>query len=298
VSQRPATFTSDLSIELLRAACRQVGLDPTGARVLRHHTNAVYRLNRHATVVKITRPGVERQEVTQTVALARRLAAAGVPAVRLWPYRDQPVTLDGSHATFWIAVDTAREPVAADLAMPLRRLHQLTTPADIDIPSLDPFTAITRSLSRPTVLDAGDLAFLRTYADQLRDDHQDLIYEQPLTFIHGDAHHSNTLISPDGPILADWESASLGPSEWDLVTLAVHCQRFGHPPREYQDFVAAYGRDIRTWPGYETLRAVRELRMITTNAWKTTPATPAAEEVHRRIKALRCGDSDAPWQLL
>lgn len=298
MNRRTATFTPDRTLDLLRDACRMAGLDPSGARLLRHHTNAVYRLQRHPIVVKITRPGANLSRIIQTVALATALAEAGVPSIRIWPDLSQPITVDDSHCTFWSAIDVVREPVASDLAEPLRGFHQLGLASGFDLPVLDPFAAIVGSLHRSTVLNIGDLDFLHDYACKLGEDYEAVRFDHPDALIHGDAHHSNTLISSNGPVLADLESACAGPPEWDLVTLAVHCRRFGHPDTEYRDFTTAYGFDIEKWSGYSTLAAVRELRMITTNAWKSAPGTPAASEVERRVQALRAGQDDVRWRLL
>ncbi|NUR93784.1 MAG: aminoglycoside phosphotransferase family protein [Kribbellaceae bacterium] len=298
MSLRSATFTPETSRELLHVACRAVGLDPHDAHLLRHHTNAVYRLARQPVVVKITRPGSGRYRAGQTVAIADALARTNVPTVRLWSDVEQPMAVADSHATFWIAVDIVREPMASDLAEPLRRLHELGLSDLPEVPKLDPFAAIADSLSRRTVLGDDDLHFLRVYAGQLADDYAVLDFERPDCLIHADAHHSNTLVGADGPVLADWESARIGPPEWDLATVAVHCRRFGHPAEEYRDFAATYRREVLDWPGYQTLAAVRELRMITTNAWKSNPGTLAAAEVLSRVSALRHGDLEHRWALL
>lgn len=137
--------------------------------------------------------------------------------MRLWPNVDQPIAVANSYATFWIAVAAARAAEAADLAEPLRRLHRLDPEEVPTLPELDPFAAIANSLARPTVLDTHDLRFLGDYADRLAQDYVTLDFERPNCLIHGDAHHSNMLVGPDGPLLADWESARLGPPEWDLV---------------------------------------------------------------------------------
>ena len=287
-----------MSIELLYAACRAAGLDASGAHLLRHHTNAVYRLARQPVVVKITRPGKGRDRSTRTVAVAEALTGTNVPTVRLWPGLNQPIAVANSYATFWTAVDATRGPTADDLAEPLHRLHHLDPEVLPIVPKLDPFGAIADSLGRPTVLGADDLVFLRDYSEKLAEDYASLDFERPSCLIHGDAHHSNMLVGPDGPLLADWESARLGPPEWDLVTVAVHCRRFEHPADEYEEFARRYGRDIHVWPGYQTLAAIRELRMITTNSWKSAPGTLAASEVLHRIAALRDGDDERRWRLL
>jgi hypothetical protein len=46
------------------------------------------------------------------------------------------------------------------------------------------------------------------------------------------------------------------------------------------------------------MRNVRELRMIASNARKSAPASPGAEEVRRRVAELRSGRSEQRWNLL
>lgn len=115
--------------------------------------------------------------------------------------------------------------------------------------------------------------------------------------LHGDPQHRNALIAPSGTVLCDWDSAVVGPPEWDLVTVDVHCRRFGYPPAHYDDFATAYGRDVREWKGYSVLRDLRELRMITTNARKAQPG-PTLDEVKRRIQGLNHGDEHQRWSIL
>jgi hypothetical protein len=91
---------------------------------------------------------------------------------------------------------------------------------------------------------------------------------------------------------------ALAPLEWDLVTIEIHCRRFARPAREYLDFAAAYGAEVRHAEGYAAIRDLRELRMITTNARKAHRGSPAAREVERRIEQVRAGDLSGSWQIL
>jgi hypothetical protein len=88
------------------------------------------------------------------------------------------------------------------------------------------------------------------------------------------------------------ERLSIGPREWDLVVPAVY-QRLGwYTDPEYDAFVATYGWDVRTWPGFPAFAALRELRMT---AWLVSrlPREPNLKpEANRRIASLR--DPDAP----
>ncbi|MFE7114016.1 hypothetical protein ACFU99_01125 [Streptomyces sp. NPDC057654] len=52
------------------------------------------------------------------------------------------------------------------------------------------------------------------------------------------------------------------------------------------------------WPGFRTLRDIRELRMITTNAKKALHNPGSLEEVERRIDGLRREDVALQWRIL
>jgi aminoglycoside phosphotransferase (APT) family kinase protein len=161
------------------------------------------------------------------------------------------------------------------------------------------FASIERSTLASAFLSAEDTRFLLTRRDQLLQQLAQVRFVLPPTLIHGDAHHRNTLWDSANHrgVLCDWENASLGQPEWDLTTLEVHCRRFEHPRHEYAEFVERYGCDIRDWSGYQWLRDVRELRMITTNARKSTPGSANAHEVQRRVAALRAG-AQIGWRIM
>ncbi|MGH8879363.1 MAG: phosphotransferase, partial [Stackebrandtia sp.] len=200
---------------------------------------------------------------------------------------------------FWryLPQPAARRITAEHLGTLLRALHQ-ARPAPVSMPQLDAGTAIRRSLRTSRILSETDRAFLTTYAETLLERLPGLNYSLPGGLIHGDPQHRNALWDSHTPVLADWDSAGVGPREWDLVTVEVHCRRFGYPESEYAAFTDAYGYDIRDWDGYHLMRDIRELRMITTNARKSAPASPTADEVHRRIQALREQKPGAIWSIL
>ncbi|MCS0634128.1 hypothetical protein NX801_00295 [Streptomyces sp. LP05-1] len=90
----------------------------------------------------------------------------------------------------------------------------------------------------------------------------------------------------------------MGQPEWDLVTVEVHCRRFGHGQEHYQAFADAYGWDVTRWSGYRTLAAIRELQMITTNARKVPDAPRSLEEIKRRVEGIRHRDEHMLWKIL
>ncbi|PWS45692.1 hypothetical protein DKT74_08755 [Streptomyces sp. ZEA17I] len=99
-------------------------------------------------------------------------------------------------------------------------------------------------------------------------------------------------------MLCDWDTIAQGQPEWDLVTIEVHCRRFGYGEAHYQAFVDAYGLDIRESAGYSVLRGIRELRMVTTNTRKVRYAPESLSEIQRRVDGLRRRDEQLRWSIL
>ncbi|MEW2626209.1 phosphotransferase [Streptomyces sp. NPDC048106] len=284
--------------QILERGCTAVGLDSSDARLLRGHTNAVILLKKEQVVVKIARRGSRIDDVARTVQFVRWLMEAGFPTVPLHPV-DQPVIIDQHAITFWQYLPQPAEPVAAaQLAKPLYALHTLPTPP-VSLPVHDNLGAIRRSLSAITCLSTEALAFLGEHAEQLESDLDAVEFELAEGVIQGDPQHRNALHVGDGAaVLCDWDTVALGQPEWDLVTVEVHCRRFGHGERHYAAFADAYGWDVTRWPGYQTLAAIRELRMITTNARKVHHAPGSLREVERRVDGLRRQDRLLAWTIL
>lgn len=293
------TFTPATTRPLLIAACERLGLDPAGARVLRHHSNAVYLLAHTPVVVKISRP--DNTHTRSTVDLVRWLTMHGVPSITLATEATepivQPVEVAGCDVTAWTYLPQIRAISAGEIAEPLAALHR--TPPPPGTRPLDPFTSINRSIAQSACLTIEEKTLLRERSDQLARAWACLEHDTHTALLHGDPQHRNTLwdASAHRAVLCDWESAVVGPLEWDLVTIEIHCRRFGHPQAEYGAFCERYGQDVREWSGYEVTRNIRELRMIASNARKSAPGTAPAEEVRRRITHLDSGP-DLRWHIL
>jgi hypothetical protein len=283
---------------ILERACATTGLDSTGAILLRGHTNAVMRLTREPVVVKIARRGSRLDEVQRTVQFVRWLMDRGFPTVPLHPVADQPVVIDGHPVTFWTYLPQPEHPVsAAQIAKPLYALHTLPVPPFQLLPR-DNAAAIRASLTQTPALPEETVRFLSQRVDRLEADLADVAYVLPEAVLQGDPQHRNALHDGDQAVLCDWDTVAVGQPEWDLVTIEVHCRRFGHGPRHYQEFAETYGYDVTAWPGYPVLRDLRELRMITTNAKKVSHNPGSLAEVQRRIDGLRHEDTDLPWRIL
>ncbi|WP_326681577.1 hypothetical protein [Streptomyces sp. NBC_01237] len=119
----------------------------------------------------------------------------------------------------------------------------------------------------------------------------------PQGLIQGAPQHRNALHTPEGVVLRDWDTLAIGQPEWDLITIEVHCRRFGYG-LPYEAFADEYGLDITLEPGYKTLAAIRELRMVTTNARKMHHAPETDTEVKRRVQGLRDNDTELRWHIL
>jgi hypothetical protein len=290
------TFSPERTRPLVEEACRLAGLDPAGALILRHHTNAVYQLTSAPVVVKVARPS--QTNVHDVVALVHWATEQGVPTVRLLESVRQPLELAGCAVTLWYYLPQTRPITAADIAGPLRALHTVPLPP-VAVRELDGPAAIKWAIDESQILGAAERDALLERWERLRDLAPTLPYEAAPRLLHGDPQHGNTLWddASDQAVLCDWDSAVIGHVEWDLVTIEVHCRRFGHPEHHYAAFCERYGRDVRRWSGYEALRELRELRMIATNARKSRPGTPQAAEVRRRIAALD-GDPTGLWHIL
>lgn len=291
------SFTPERTRGLLETLCRSVGLDPTSAALLRHQTNAVYKLDKDDVIVKIARPDYSLEDIRRSVSLTQWLMTLNFPTVPVLAIQ-QPVVTQGIAATFWRYLPQSRTIAADNIAPPLRMLHELPLPP-FAMPQIDAIPAIRYSLDNEQILNSDDHAFLAERCETLSASLADLQYNTQPCLLHGDPQHRNTLWSERGPVLCDWESAAIGHREWDLITIEVHCRRFGHPEGDYREFCRLYGRDIREWPGYSVLRDVRELRMITTNARKSPLGSRGADEVHQRVSQLRTGASpEEPWSIL
>lgn len=292
-------FTEAQLSDLLRRACETAGLSADGAVVLRGQTNAVIRMQTPPVIVKIARAGTDPAEVERTVRFVSWLMDLGFPTVPLYKPDIQPLIIDGHAITLWDYLPQPPEPVPTEaLAKPLARLHSLGHPP-ASLPRSDVIEAIRRSLRATTLLPEQDLRFLEQRANRLEAELANVQYAlDPDVIIQGDPHHRNALHSAEGVVLCDWDSASIGQPEWDLVTIEVHCRRFGYGQAAYHDFAQAYGFDIATWSGYRVLRDLRELRMISTNARKSTYAPEKAAEVIKRVDGLRHDDHTLSWSIL
>jgi aminoglycoside phosphotransferase (APT) family kinase protein len=288
-------FSREHLAEILAGVCAAAGLDPTGATLIKCTANAVFRLASAPVVVRIGASTSLRHRVDKVVHVATWLAEHDVPAVRLLPGVDQPVQYDGYVATVWEAVPAfARRARGRDLGKLLRRIHDLPEPASW-LPPWRPLADVQARIGEAVDLDPADLAFLQDRCDDLADRLDRLEFPSPPALVHGDAHLGNLIPGPTGPVLCDFDSSSLGPPEWDLTPLAVGVIRFGDPVGRYRELVRTYGVDVTRWSGFGVLRAVRELKLVTSVLPIIASRPEVRAELFRRMADVRRGNTSARW---
>lgn len=287
-------FTREKLDEALSAFCARLGLDPAGATLLRFTNNAVYALASAPVVVRIVGSRTLRHRASKVVRVAELFAAHDVPAIRLLDGVAQPL-VHGEHvATAWTAVPTGhRRPTATDLALLLRRVHEL--PAPEWLPRWSPLDDVRARIADAEELAADDRCFLLHRCDQVDHALAGLDFPLPPAVVHGDAHPGNVIVGPDGPVLCDFDSTCVGPAEWDLTPLAVGLERFGDPASRYRMLVDSYGFDVTGWDGYPVLRLARELKLTTSVLPILRSAPWVRDELWRRLDDLRAGRVGTPW---
>nr|WP_219632068.1 aminoglycoside phosphotransferase family protein [Haloechinothrix aidingensis] len=292
---RRARFTREKLDEALAAVCARLGLDHRGARLVRFTNNAVYALESAPAVVRIVGSHGLRHRVYKVVAVARHLAAHGVPAVRLYPGFEQPIVVGQYLATVWRKVEESeRTATAGELGKLLSGMHSLPVPPHI--PQWNPLDDVQARIADAEELDDRDRRFLQDHCASVRDALGRLEFPLATALVHGDAHAGNVLVGADGPVLCDFDSASVGPPEWDLVPLAVGVLRFGDSMADYRALADAFGFDVMAWEGFDVLRAARELKLTTSVLPILRSKPDVRAELHRRLADLRDGRSGTRWE--
>ncbi|SFJ56612.1 phosphotransferase enzyme family protein [Amycolatopsis sacchari] len=287
-------FTREKLAGALTAAAGLLGLDPSGARLLRFTNNAVYRLASAPVVLRIVGSRALRHRVSRVVTVARHFERHGVPAIRLLPGVEQPLVVGEHLVTAWEYVPpAARRASAKDLALLLRRVHELPVPDGVG--EWAPLADVRARVADAEELDPGDRRFLLRRCAEVEAALGELEFPLPSGLIHGDAHPGNVIVGPDGPVLCDFDSTTHGPREWDLTPLAVGRERFGDPAGRYRMLADVYGFDVAAWDGFPVLRAARELK-LTTSVLPILRSHPQVRaELRRRLDDLRAGRMADPW---
>jgi hypothetical protein len=284
----------------LTSACHRSGLDPDGAELLRLRSNAVFKL-RAPIVVRITSSASAQTRMPLVLEVTRWLHAQGFPTVRPADDIQQPLLLDATTVTFWEYLPASSSaPTTRELGQLLGRLHAFPEPPVRLHRFDDPLKSIRYDVQhRPGILQPTEQAWLLDRIADLTRAWHTLPVTTTAHLLHGDAWIDNLLRHRDGhPVLCDWDAVALGDRPWwDLIHTYHGQRRFGLTAADVDDFTAAYGHDLRQWPHYETLMAIRDLYAIGIHI-RNAPGDPfSRHELRHRLDSIKDDDLTRPWNL-
>jgi hypothetical protein len=286
---------------ILDEAGARMGLLVDDARLMRLHSNANFVLPSAGLVVRIaTNPGA-LDRVAASINVTRWLAGLGFPCVVPADVHDQPIVVAGHVVSAWRYVPTTDtpKPTGADMGELLADLHVRPDPPQPLGELGDPFASVASALEEaPESVPGSSRSWMSDRIALLREQWSAMRFPLVRGLIHGDAHISNLMRAASGElVLGDWDHVATGPREWDLVQIHYMHRRFGRADEnDIEAFTAAYGWDIRDWPGLDTLITIREItglspyiRSARTRAW-------SGDQLAYRLETLRAGDTAARWQ--
>lgn len=268
-------------------ALRRLGLPAEELQLLRMGENVIFKVRNLPYVVRVHRPGKAEEEVRREIDVAAELAGHMVPVV--WPASDVPdplIVVEDSVVTLWQwveSVDATRD--FESFGRLMRRLHDEGRQIPVALPDWNPWPKVRRRLATyGYLLSTEDLRLLQERVELVEG--QLANYDLARTFIHGDAHYGNTLMTPGGLVILDFEEVANGPLEWDFAPTVVASRHFGLPQQDVQSFFAGYGPREVDQQLLETLERTRELTMTTWLLQLAVPGSAAREELLGRLATL------------
>lgn len=286
---------------VLAAAGARLGVPVHDARLLRMHSNASFALPSAGMVARIATNPAALDRVAASIAVTRWLADRGFPCVVPADIDDQPLVIAGHVVSVWRYVPTtdAPAPAGADIG---RLLHDLHAQGDTPHPLGrlgDPFASVASAMDEaPEAMPETSRSWLSDRITWLRGQWDAMNFPLPAGLIHGDAHISNLMRAVSGEvILGDWDHVAAGPREWDLIQIHYMHRRFGRADEDdIEAFAAAYGWDIRGWPGLDTLVAIREITGLSPYIRTARTKPFSCQQLAYRLRTLQAGDTSARWE--
>jgi hypothetical protein len=287
---------------VLEMAASRLGVPAHDARLLRLHGNASYALPSAGLVIRIAVNPQVLGPVTAALAVTRWLSGRGFPCTVPADIDDQPFVVAGCVVSAWQYLPTADTPAPASAEMGgiLRELHAHGDPPDPPPGLDDPLASVAAAISdSPGAMSPASQSWLEERLTQLRRQWSALDFPRPAGLIHGDAHIGNLMRAASGrAILGDWDHVAAGPREWDLIQIHYMDRRFGRAGHNGIDaFATAYGWDIRTWPGLDTLIAIREIWGLRPYIRTVRDRPSYSQQLAFRLHTLQSGDTQTRWDL-
>ena len=288
-----------LADDALIAACADVGLDSSGAKVIYQRANTVYKLASAPVVARLrytSGSAAVLERLSASVRATQWLYDLGFPAVRPLDV-PQPVAAHGYQVTFWHYIPSAgqaRRDIVA-LARLLRQLHALPVPS-VRLPATTPLGSVRADAAACQWLSDAQRRWLTDRCDELEAHYADAESTLGCGVVHGDAHPGNLIHAPDRVVLCDWDAVSYGPREQDLIPVRLG-YRYGRPAAEWPQLCEIYQVDADGMPLLPLLERMRELRVVA--AYLRLADLPQAKaEAGHRIGDLMSGTQHQPWLAL
>jgi Phosphotransferase enzyme family len=296
----PRDSIYDQARAVLDAAAARLGVPVHDARLLRLHSNASFALPSAGLVIRIATNPQALDRVATSIAVTRWLANRGFPCIIPAGIEDQPLVIAGHVVSAWRYVPTdAPAPSGAEIGGLLRDLHTQGDPPHPLRRLDDPLASVASALEEaPDAMPRASRSWLADRIDWLRGQWSGMDFPLPAGLIHGDAHISSLMRATSGEIiLGDWDHVATGPREWDLIQIHYMHRRFGQAGEDGIDaFTAAYGWDMRRWPGLDTLVAIREITGLSPYV-RTAQTKPfSGRQLAYRLRTLQVGDTTARWE--
>jgi Phosphotransferase enzyme family len=219
-----------------------LGLRAEHPVVLADRNNTIIRLGSIVAKVGTSHFRDARLESLQReLAVSAHLAARGAPVIP--PARDLPPgphQSRGMTVTLWEYVEPVPDaaPAPSELAAAIKLVHEALGSFAGSLPRFDLELEDAKALLHPDrspALQAEDRRFLLSVIAEL-----EATLPPGGSPLHGSPHADNWLMSADGPLLLDFETACRGPVEWDLTTLGDDVHAFF--PDADRELISSLGR--------------------------------------------------------
>ena len=242
------------AIRAARAIAARHGLRGAEPRLLSDCNNTIVHLAPWPVVAKVAetsgRPAA-RIRLQRELDVALHLVRTGAPVVPPSPELPIRAHRHGDHAlTFWTY--ERHDPNGEPAAGTLHEVHRALETYRAELPAFRPLPGL-HGLRVPEPERSMLIGEHGRLGAQLEG------RTVPWRPLHGDPHRGNLLVTAAGSLWIDFESACLGPLEWDLSAL----------PSD----------DARAWPGVdpELLALLRRARSLRTVVWCRTRAGSGPE---------------------
>lgn len=290
----------------LHIACAARGLSAADAKLIHHSSNAVFVLPEHNAVARISTGAADLPRALRTRTLTESLSRGGFGATA--PLSGaEPLVVNDHDISFWTYYPQPGQtppPTSRELGTLLRRLHSLAVPDQVDLPRWIPLESLQAALTDPRTeseyLHVHERRRLLEMVAEVRDEIVSIDWPLGEGMVHGDAwagnllwHNTRTDIYP---ILGDWDYASIGPLEVDLIPTWHAAVRFGRDRKWVEAFVEEYGYDLEKFGrGFRALRRMRDLVQVSGPLRRASASPDHAARLRQRVEGILSGDETGTW---